>query len=81
VNAFYFAAIKRLGVGVALTVQYLGPVLLMLWLRVVHHRSLSKSIWTAAAITVTGCFFIVRTATTRPRRSHGRSDSRACSGS
>jgi drug/metabolite transporter (DMT)-like permease len=60
VNAFYFAAIKRLGVGVALTIQYIGPVLLMVWLTVVHRRSLSKSIWTAAAITVTGCFFVVR---------------------
>jgi drug/metabolite transporter (DMT)-like permease len=60
VTVFYFAAIKRLGVGPALTIQYLGPVLLMLWLTIVHRRSLNRSIWLAAAITVIGCFFMVR---------------------
>jgi drug/metabolite transporter (DMT)-like permease len=60
VNAFYFAAIKRLGVGVALTIQYLGPLLLMLWLTIVHRRALGKAIWLAAAVTIAGCFFVVR---------------------
>jgi drug/metabolite transporter (DMT)-like permease len=60
VNAFYFAAIARLQIGVALTVQYLGPLLLLLYLKVIHRRALKPGIWTAAALTVTGCFFVVR---------------------
>jgi drug/metabolite transporter (DMT)-like permease len=60
VNAFYFAAIKRLGVGVGLTIQYLGPVLLMLWLTIFHRRTLGRSIWLAATVTLIGCFFVVK---------------------
>jgi EamA-like transporter family len=51
VNAFYFAAIQRLDIGVALTIQYLGPVLLLIWLKLIHGRTLKPGIWTAAAVT------------------------------
>ena len=59
VTAFYFAAIARLEIGVALTIQYLGPVLLLVWLKLVHRRSLPGSLWTVAALSVIGCFFVV----------------------
>ncbi len=59
VNAFYFAAIARLQIGVALTIQYLGPLLLLLWLKLVHRRSLPGGLWSAAAISVVGCFLVV----------------------
>ena len=59
VHAFYFAAIDRLQIGVALTVQYLGPVLLLLWLRFAHGRPLRPGLWGAVCLSVAGCFFVV----------------------
>jgi len=59
VNAFYFAAIARLDIGVALTVQYLGPLLLLLWLKIVHHRVLPADLWGAAALSALGCLLVV----------------------
>jgi drug/metabolite transporter (DMT)-like permease len=60
VHAAYFAAIDRLQIGVALTIQYLAPVLLLLWLRFRHGRRLRRGLWGAVALSVAGCFFVVR---------------------
>ena len=60
VHAAYFAAIDRLQIGVALTIQYLAPVLLLLWLRFAHGRRLRRGLWGAVALSVVGCFFVVR---------------------
>ena len=38
VQSTYFAAIARLDIGVALTIQYLAPGLILVYLRVVHGR-------------------------------------------
>jgi drug/metabolite transporter (DMT)-like permease len=59
VNALYFAAIARLDIGVALTIQYLGPLLLLLYLKVIHRRRLPRSLWGAAGLAVVGCFLVV----------------------
>jgi drug/metabolite transporter (DMT)-like permease len=59
VTAFYFAAIARLDIGVALTIQYLGPLLLLLYLKVIHRRQLPRGLWGAAALAAVGCFFVV----------------------
>lgn len=59
VNVLYFAAIARLHLGVALTIQYLGPLLLLLYLKVVHRRKLPRALWGAAALAAVGCFFVV----------------------
>ncbi|HEY2160132.1 MAG TPA: DMT family transporter [Solirubrobacteraceae bacterium] len=59
VTAFYFAAIARLDIGVALTIQYLGPLLLLLYLKVIHRRKLPRGLWGAAALAAVGCFFVV----------------------
>jgi drug/metabolite transporter (DMT)-like permease len=59
VNAFYFAAIARLDIGVALTVQYVGPLLLLLWLKLVHRRALPGGLWSAAGLSGVGCFLVV----------------------
>jgi drug/metabolite transporter (DMT)-like permease len=58
-SALYYAAIGRLDIGVALTVQYLGPLLLLLWLKLMHRRVLPAGIWGAAALSAVGCFFVV----------------------
>jgi drug/metabolite transporter (DMT)-like permease len=60
VHATYFAAIERLEIGVALTIQYLAPVLLLLWLRFAHGRHLKRGLWGAVTLSATGCFFVVR---------------------
>jgi drug/metabolite transporter (DMT)-like permease len=60
VHATYFLAIDRLEIGPAVTIQYLAPLLLLVWLRVVHRRRLAASLWGAVALSVVGCFFVVR---------------------
>lgn len=58
-TALYYAAIARLDIGVAVTIQYLGPLLLLLWLKLAYGRTLPRGIWGAAALSTLGCFFVV----------------------
>ena len=60
VHATYFLAIDRLEIGVAVTIQYLAPLLLLLWLRLAHGRRLAASLWGAVGLSVVGCFLVVR---------------------
>ena len=60
VHATYFLAIDRLQIGAALTIQYLGPLLILVWLRVVHGRHLRRGLWAAAALSLVGSFLVVR---------------------
>lgn len=60
VHATYFVAIDRLEIGVALVIQYLGPLLLLVWMRFVHGTRLPGGLWAAVALSVVGCFFVVR---------------------
>lgn len=60
VHATYFVAIDRLQIGVALTIQYLAPLILLLWLRFFHGRRLAPSLWGAVALSFAGCFLVVR---------------------
>jgi drug/metabolite transporter (DMT)-like permease len=60
VHATYFFAIDRLQIGVALTIQYLGPLLILLWLALAHGRRLGRGLWGAAALSLAGCFLVVR---------------------
>jgi drug/metabolite transporter (DMT)-like permease len=60
VHATYFVAIDHLQIGVALTIQYLAPVLILVWLRAWHRRRPGAGLWGAAALSVLGCFFVVR---------------------
>jgi drug/metabolite transporter (DMT)-like permease len=60
VHATYFLAIERLQIGVAVTIQYLAPLLLLVWLRLVHRRRLASTLWGAVALSTVGCFFVVR---------------------
>jgi drug/metabolite transporter (DMT)-like permease len=60
VHLTYFLAIDRLEIGPAVTIQYLAPLLLLVWLRVVHRRRLAAGLWGAVALSVLGCFLVVR---------------------
>jgi drug/metabolite transporter (DMT)-like permease len=60
VHAMYFLAIDRLEIGVAVTIEYLAPLVLLVWLRLAHGRRLASSLWAAVALSAVGCFFVVR---------------------
>jgi drug/metabolite transporter (DMT)-like permease len=60
VHATYFLAIERLDVGVALAIQYLGPLLLLLYLRFFAGQPLAPSLWGAVALSAVGSFFVVQ---------------------
>lgn len=55
----YFAAIERLPISVALTIQFTGPMLVLLWLRVAHGRRLRPSLYGAVALSVVGSALVV----------------------
>jgi drug/metabolite transporter (DMT)-like permease len=58
VHAAYFIAIDHLQIGVALTIQYLAPLVLLVWLRM-HGRRLQPTLWAAVGLSAVGCFFVV----------------------
>jgi len=60
VHATYYEAIDRLQIGVALVIQYMAPLLLLVWLRVFHGRRIAPSLWGAVALSLAGCFLVVR---------------------
>jgi len=59
VQFFYFLAIHRLAIGIALLVEYLAPLLVALWARFVQHAPVRKRIWLALALALTGLGLIV----------------------
>jgi drug/metabolite transporter (DMT)-like permease len=60
VHASYFLAVDRLEIGPAVTIQYLAPLLLLVWLRTVHGRRIAPTLWGAVGLSLVGCFFVVR---------------------
>ena len=60
VQSTYFFAIERLDVGVALAIQYTGPLLLLLYLRFFKRQPLAPSLWGAVALSAIGSFFVVQ---------------------
>jgi drug/metabolite transporter (DMT)-like permease len=59
VQWFYFLAIHRLAIGIALLIQYLAPLLVALWARFVYHDSIRRRIWAALALALIGLALIV----------------------
>src|SRR4051812_36584973 len=59
VHATYYAAIDRLEIGVALVIQYMAPLLLLLWLRFRYGRRIARSLWGAVALSIVGCALVV----------------------
>jgi drug/metabolite transporter (DMT)-like permease len=60
VQSTYFFAIERLDVGVALAIQYTGPLLLLLYLRFFKRQPLAPSLWGAVGLSAIGSFFVVQ---------------------
>jgi drug/metabolite transporter (DMT)-like permease len=59
VQWFYFLAIHRLAIGIALLIQYLAPLLIGLWARFVFHERVRRRIWVALALALAGLALIV----------------------
>lgn len=54
VTITYYWAIDRLGVGPGVTLQFLGPTLVLVWMRAVQGRRVPWQGWTAAGLAVVG---------------------------
>ena len=54
VQWFYFLAIHRLAIGIALLIQYLAPLLVALWARFALHEPVRRRIWFALALALAG---------------------------
>ncbi|MFB6890853.1 DMT family transporter [Kitasatospora sp. NPDC056327] len=59
VQACYFAAISRIPVGVALLIEYLGPPLLIGYVRFVQRRPISRGAAVGAGVAVAGLACVV----------------------
>jgi len=60
VQLFYFLAIHRLPVGIALLIQYIGPVLVAIYARTFGHERVRRRIWLALALSLTGLALMVQ---------------------
>src|SRR5438128_8888567 len=54
VQWFYFLAIHRLAIGIALLIEYIAPLLVALWARYVFHERVRRRIWLALALPLAG---------------------------
>jgi drug/metabolite transporter (DMT)-like permease len=59
VQWFYFVAIHRLAIGIALLLQYLAPLLVALWARFVGHEQVRRRIWLALVLALAGLSLVV----------------------
>ena len=59
VQWFYFLAIHRLAIGVALLIEYLAPLLVALWARFAYQEVVRPRIWIALALALVGLATIV----------------------
>jgi drug/metabolite transporter (DMT)-like permease len=55
----YFFAIHRVAIGIALVIQFVGPILVALWARFVYGEQIRARIWVALALALTGLLLIV----------------------
>jgi drug/metabolite transporter (DMT)-like permease len=55
----YFFAIHRVEIGIALVIQFVGPILVALWARFVYGEHVRRRIWLALVFALTGLLLIV----------------------
>ena len=60
VQTFYFVAIRRLPVGVALLIEYTAPILVALWAHFGQHRRLPPRFWWALAAAMIGLSMVAQ---------------------
>ena len=59
VQWFYFLAIHRLTIGIALLIEYLAPLLVALWARFAYKDPVRRRIWAALGLALFGLALIV----------------------
>jgi drug/metabolite transporter (DMT)-like permease len=59
VQWFYFLAIHRLAIGIALLIQYLGPLLVAIYARTFGHERVRRRVWAALALSLAGLSLMV----------------------
>jgi drug/metabolite transporter (DMT)-like permease len=60
VQLFYFLAINRLAIGIALLIEYLGPLLVAIWARTFGHELVRRRVWVALGMSLTGLVLMVQ---------------------
>ncbi|MEU3608451.1 DMT family transporter [Streptomyces sp. NPDC035033] len=60
VQAFYFASISRIPVGVALLIEYLAPALVLGWVRFVQRRPVTRAAALGVVLAVVGLACVVQ---------------------
>ena len=60
VQLFYFLAIHRLPIGIALLIEYLAPLAVALWARYVGHERVRRRIWVALALSLAGLSLVLQ---------------------
>lgn len=58
VTVTFYWALDRLGVGQGATVQFLGPILVLIWMVVVQGRAVRAAAWAAAVVAFLGVFLV-----------------------
>src|SRR5918999_580528 len=59
VQWLYFVAIENLPVGIALLIQFIGPVFVALFAWLVYHEHIRRRIWVALVLCITGLAVVV----------------------
>ena len=60
VNLFYFLAIQRLNVGVALIIEFTAPIWIALWMRFIQKKIVSRLMWWGLVVGLTGLVLIAQ---------------------
>ena len=60
VQAFYFIAIERMYVGIALLIEFTAPIWILLFLRFVLKKHVPKSLWFAILLSFSGLLMITQ---------------------
>lgn len=58
VNVTFYVALDLLGVGPGATIQFLGPILVLVWMVVVQARTVHPVAWGAAGMALLGVFLV-----------------------
>ena len=60
VNVFYFIAILRLNVGIALIIEFTAPIWIALWMRFIQKKAVSPLMWWGLVVGLTGLLLIAQ---------------------
>ena len=60
VQWLYFVSIEYLPIGIALLIEFTGPVLVALWVRLVWHEAVRRRVWAALALALLGLALVAQ---------------------